>query len=41
MKKNDKKQVKALMGFKPVHNEKRMDFLLEATLPTKLSTLTS
>ena len=29
--KNDKKEMKALIGFEPVHNGKRMDLLLAAT----------
>ena len=37
--KNDEKEMKTLMGFKPAHNGKRMDFLLAATLPTELSML--
>ena len=37
--KNDEKEMKALMGFEPAHNGKRMDLLLAATLPTELSIL--
>ena len=33
--------MKALMEFEPVHNGKRMEFLLAATLPTELSMLTT
>ena len=33
--------MKALMGFEPAHNDKRMKFLLAATLPTELSMLTN
>ena len=33
--------MKALMGFEPVHNGKRMDVLLAATIPTELSMLNS
>ena len=33
--------MKVFDGFKPVHNGKRMDFLLEASLPTELSVLTT
>ena len=29
---NDEKEMKALMGFEPAHNRKRMDFLLMTTL---------
>ena len=39
--KNDKKEMNTLMGFKPSHNGKRMDFLLATTLPTELSMLTA
>ena len=38
---NDEKEMKALTGFEPVHNGKRMDCLLAATLPTELSKLTT
>ena len=38
--KNDEKEMKALIGFEPAHNGKRMDFLLAATLPTELYMLT-
>ena len=34
------KLMKALAGFKPAHNEKRVDILLAASLPTELSMLT-
>ena len=33
--------MKALIGFEPVHNGKRMDFLLTTTLPIELSMLTT
>ena len=36
-----KKEMKALMGFKPAHNGKIMNFLLSATLPTELYKLTT
>ena len=39
--KNDEKEMKALMGFEPAKNGKRMDCLLEATLPTEISMLTT
>ena len=29
---NDEKEMKAMMGFEPAHNGKRMDFLLMPTL---------
>ena len=38
--KNEEKEMKALIGFGPAHNDKRMKFLLVATLPTELSLLT-
>ena len=38
--KNDEKEMKALIGFEPAYNGKRMDFLLAATLPNELSMLT-
>ena len=33
--------MKALMGFEPVHNGKRIDVLLATTIPTELSMLNS
>ena len=39
--KNDEKEMKALMGFQPMINGKRMDFLMATTLPTELSILTT
>ena len=39
--KNDEKQMKALVGYKPAHNGNRMDLLLVATLFTELSILTT
>ena len=38
--KNDEKEMKALMGFKPVQNGK-MELLLAPTLPTELSIMTT
>ena len=35
------KNLQKLVGFEPVYNGKRIDFMLVATLPTKLSILTS
>ena len=37
--KNDEEKIKALMGFEPAHNGKRMDFLLVETIHTTLSIL--
>ena len=37
--KNDEKEMKALMGFEPARNEKRMDLLLAVTQATELSIL--
>ena len=33
--------MKALIGFEPMHNGKRIDLLLSTTLPTELSILTT
>ena len=38
--KNDEKEMKALMGFEPAHNGKRMDELMVAIVPTELFILT-
>ena len=38
--KKDEKELKGLMGFKPAHNGKRMNFLL-TTLSAELSMLTT
>ena len=38
---NYENEMKALMGIEPVHNGKRLDFLLAATFSTKLSMLTT
>ena len=39
--KKDEKEMKALMGFHPAQNGKRMDLLLVVTLHTELSILTT